>query len=64
MSVMWKSSKTIKALLEASKHIENLCAMNQEYGLMHMESFQKILAEAVEEIEANTRKYVGGMKNE
>tara|TARA_Y100001972_G_scaffold129295_1_gene196297 strand:+ start:11613 stop:11801 length:189 start_codon:yes stop_codon:yes gene_type:complete len=58
----YKFTKTINALLEASKHIENLCATNTEYGLQHITSWKRTLAEATEEIEKNLGGYVRRMR--
>lgn len=57
----YKSSKTIKALIEASTHITNLCVMNPDYA-HELTHFSKVLEEALQEIEHNTRHYVGRMK--
>jgi hypothetical protein len=54
----YQFTKTINALLEASKHIENLCAVDTEYGMLHIEAWKKTLAEATEEIEKNLGGYV------
>jgi len=51
-------TKTINALLEASRHIESLCVVDTEYGMQHMEAWKRTLAEATEEIESNLGGYV------
>ena len=55
-------TKTINALLEASRHIENLCAVDTEYGMHHMTAWKQTLAEATEEIEKNLGQYVRRLK--
>jgi|TARA_R100000479_G_scaffold136935_1_gene73519 hypothetical protein len=55
-------TKTINALLEASRHIENLCAVDTEYGMHHMTTWKRTLAEATEEIEKNLGGYVRRLK--
>ena len=55
-------TKTINALLEASRHIENLCVVDTEYGMHHMRAWKQTLAEATEEIEKNLGKYVRRLK--
>tara|TARA_R100001510_G_C7609476_1_gene173491 strand:- start:589 stop:777 length:189 start_codon:yes stop_codon:yes gene_type:complete len=54
----YQFTKTIDALLEASRHIENLCAVDTEYGMQHMIAWKETLAKATEEIEKNLGKYV------
>jgi hypothetical protein len=58
----FKQSATIKALLEASEHIENLCLANPEYGMHHIQAWKKTLQLATEELEGNLRIYKRRMK--
>lgn len=54
----YRYTKTIDALLEASKNMETLCMLDLENGPAYMHTWKKILAEAVEEVESNIGKYV------
>lgn len=58
----YKFAKVQKALLVASQMIEDLCAIDQEYGTQNMGAWSKVLQEAVAEIETNNRWYVGTLK--
>lgn len=58
----YKQTAIIKALHEASEHIERMCAMNPEYSMHHLNAWSKTLKLALEEVEGNLRTYKRRMK--